>query len=430
MGVKEKYKDYVITNFVARIEPVEVEEAEGSIVKDKSGKEYLDCFSGISVTNAGHRNPKVIEAAKKQMDKYIHVCTYVYYVEPVGDLAEKLAEVTPGKLKKSFFGNSGAEANEGAMRIAKKYTKKNEFIALRASFHGRTIGTLSITGNYARKKGGGPFLSGIAFAPTPYCYRCPFGKSYSNCNLECAKAVEDVFKYDTSDNVAAFIAEPVMGEGGIIPPPEEYFKEVKSILEKHGTLFIADEVQSGFGRTGKLFAIEHYGVEPDIMTMAKGIADGFPISAFITTDEIASAFEVGDHLSTFGGNPVSASAALANLEVMLNENLPQRAEETGRYLMDKLAELKEKNPLIGDVRGKGLMVGIELVLDNNKKPAPDIAGKVRHRALEEGLLIGKGGVYGNVIRFQPPLVITKTQIDDAVKILDKVLEEFKGEFEY
>ena len=428
MSVKEKYEKYVITNFVARIEPVEVEEAYGSIVKDKSGKEYLDCFSGISVTNAGHRHPEVIEAAKEQMDKYVHVCTYVYYVEPVGDLAEKLAEVTPGKLEKSFFGNSGAEANEGAMRIAKKYTKKNEFIALRASFHGRTIGTLSITGNHARKRGGGPFLPGIAFAPTPYCYRCPFGKTYPNCNLECAKAVEDVFKFDTSDNVAAFIAEPVMGEGGIIPPPDEYFKEVKSILEKHGTLFIADEVQSGFGRTGKLFAIEHYNVEPDIMTMAKGIADGFPISAFITRKEIADAFEIGDHLSTFGGNPVSAKAALANLNVMLRDKLPEKAAETGIYLMDKLNALKEKHKLIGDIRGKGLMVGIELVLDKNKTPASDVAGKVRHRALEEGLLIGKGGVYANVIRFQPPLIITKEQIDDAVSILDKILEEFKGEY--
>ncbi len=428
MGVKEKYEKYVITNFVARIEPVEVEEAYGSIVKDKNGKEYLDCFSGISVTNAGHRHEEVIKAAKKQMDKYVHVCTYVYYVEPVADLAERLAEVTPGKLEKSFFGNSGAEANEGAMRVAKKYTKKNEFIALRASFHGRTIGTLSITGNHARKRGGGPFLPGIAFAPTPYCYRCPFGKTYPNCNLECAKAVEDVFKFDTSDNVAAFIAEPVMGEGGIIPPPKEYFKEVKSILEKHGTLFIADEVQSGFGRTGKLFAIEHYEVEPDIMTMAKGIADGFPISAFITRKEIADAFEVGDHLSTFGGNPVSANAALANLNVMLRDKLPEKAAETGAYLMDKLNALKEKHKLIGDVRGKGLMVGIELILDKDKTPAADVAGRVRHRALEEGLLIGKGGVYANVIRFQPPLVITKEQIDDALSILDKVLEEFKGEY--
>lgn len=349
-------------------------------------------------------------------------------MEPVADLAEKLAEVTPGKLEKSFFGNSGAEANEGAMRIAKKYTKKNEFIALRASFHGRTIGTLSITGNYARKRGGGPFLSGIAFAPTPYCYRCPFGKSYPNCNLECAKAVEDVFRFDTSDNVAAFIAEPVMGEGGIIPPPDEYFKEVKSILERHGSLFIADEVQSGFGRTGKLFAIEHYKVEPDIMTMAKGIADGFPISAFITRKEIADAFEVGDHLSTFGGNPVSAKAALANLEVMLMDKLPEKASEVGRYLIDKLNELKERYSLIGDVRGKGLMVGIELILDKNKTPASDVAGKIRHRALEEGLLIGKGGIYGNVIRFQPPLIITKTEIDEALSILDKVLDEFKGEY--
>ena len=429
MSVKEKYEKYVITKFVSRIEPIEIEEAHGAIVKDKTGKEYLDCFSGISVVNAGHNNEEVINAAKEQMDKYVHVCTYVYYVEPVGDLAEKLAELTPGKLKKSFFGNSGAEANEGAMRIAKKYTKKQEFIALRASFHGRTIGTLSITGNYARKKGAGPFMPGVSFAPTPYCYRCPFGKTYPNCNLECAKAVEDVYHYDTSDNVAAFIAEPVMGEGGIIPPPKEYYKEVKAILEKHGSLFIADEVQSGFGRTGKFFAIEHYDVEPDIMTMAKGIADGFPISAFITRDEIANAFEVGDHLSTFGGNPVSANAALANIRVMIKEELPKRSEEIGKYLMDKLNELKDKNPLIGDVRGKGLMIGIELIRDKNKTPATDITSKIRDRALHSGLLIGKGGIYGNVIRFQPPLIITKVQLDEAVSILENILEEFASEFE-
>lgn len=423
MNTVDKYREYVNTHMLARVEPVVVDRAEGCVYYTPEGKEYLDCFAGIAVVNAGHCNPKVIEAAKKQMDKLVHCCAYVYYSPPVGDLAEKLHEITPGKLKKTFFSNSGAEANEGAMRIAKQFTKKTEFLSLQASFHGRTSATLAVTGNRKRKQGGAPYVYGVSFAPTPYCYRCPFEMEPESCGMKCAEQIRDIIEFNTSGDVAAFIAEPAMGEGGIIIPPDGYFKAVKKILDEYDILFIADEVQSGFGRTGYLFAIDHYGVEPDIITMAKGIADGFPISAFITRDEIAAAFKPGDHLSTFGGNPISCAAALANIEYLMDEDLCRQSLKKGEKLMKKLNELKEKHKMIGDVRGRGLMVGIELIKDEKKTPAGQEAGKARHLALEKGLLVGVGGVYGNVIRFQPPLVITEEQLDKAVAILDEVLSE-------
>jgi 4-aminobutyrate aminotransferase len=410
---------------VSRIEPVVVSEAKGAIIKDVSGKEYIDCFAGISVVNAGHCHPEVVEAAINQAKKLVHACGYVYYIPVTVELAEKLAEITPSCLQKSFFGNSGAEAIECALKLARKFTKKYEFIALMGSFHGRTIGTLSVTGQAGRRKYDmGPYLSGTSFAFPPYCYRCLFNKSYPDCDLICARTIRDVIDYCTSKGVAAFIAEPVMGEGGIITPPPEYFKIIKETLDEYGILFIADEVQSGFGRTGKLFAIEHYGVEPDIMTLAKGIADGFPLGACITREDIGNAFEPGDHLSTFGGNPVSAAAALANINVMLRDKLPEQAAEKGEYLMKRLNEMREKYPIIGDVRGKGLMIGVELVKDRTKKtPAVDETRKIRDSCREKGLLIGSGGVKGCVLRIQPPLIIEKGQIDKALSILEEAIKE-------
>jgi len=419
MNIKQKYNKYVNIYSVKKMEDIVIDKAEGVSVYDVDGKEYIDCFGGIAVTNAGHRNPKIIQAAKDQMYKLVHCCTYVYYSEPPALLAEKLAQITPGRLEKTFFSNSGAEAIEGALRIAKQFTNKYEFIALQGSFHGRTSATLSVTGNRKRKYKGGPYLSGISFAPTPNCYRCPFELEKEKCNLKCARYLRDVIDFQTSGSVAAFIAEPVMGEGGIIVPPEGYFKKVKEILDEFNILFIADEVQSGFGRTGKFFAIEHYGVGPDIMTMAKGIADGFPLSAFITRDEIARSFEPGDHLSTFGGNPVSCSAALANLEFLLDEKISEKAFNKGEKFMFKLKnELKRKHKLIGDVRGKGLMIGIELVKDKDKTSAPEKTAQVREICRKNGLLIGVGGVYDNVIRIQPPLVIDEKQLEKALGVLD------------
>ena len=422
MRTKELYDEYLITSMVAGFEPVEVASASACTMKAVDGSEYLDCFSGIAVTNAGHGHPKVVAAAQQQMKELVHCCSYVYYSPRAGELAKMLAEITPGRLQKSFFSCSGAEAIEGAMRLAKQFTKRKEIVALTQSFHGRTVGTLSLTGNRARKKGAGPYLSGVAFAPAPYCYRCPFRLEYPGCGVACAHAMDDVLRYQTSGDVAAFVAEGLMGEGGIIAPPPEYFKIAVDAVRKDGALFIADEVQSGFGRTGKMFAIEHSGVEPDIMCMAKGIADGFPLSAFIARADIAGAFTPGDHLSTFGGNPVSCAAAIANIGVMRDEKLPQNAAARGEEIQTRLRKFQDKARLVGDVRGKGLMIGVELVKDRKSKaPAADEAKKVRTLCRENGVLVGLGGTFGNVIRVQPPLVMTAAEADRAAVALEKAI---------
>jgi 4-aminobutyrate aminotransferase len=357
------------------------------------------------------------------MDKLVHCASYIYHAKPVADLAEKIAQIAPRGLTKTFFGNGGAEAIEGAMKLARLYSGKHEFISLHASFHGRSWGTLSVTGNVGRKKRGGPYAAGVSFAPAPYAYRSQWRNDPEEFGRHCAKAINDVIRFTTAGDVAAFIAEPVMGEGGIIVPPANYFKEVKKVLDQHEILFIADEVQSGFARTGKMFAIEHYGVVPDILVTAKGIADGFPLSAFTTRPEIADAYRPGDHLSTFGGNPVSCAASLANIEFIEKENLPARATETGKYAMVKLRELQKQNPIIGDVRGLGLMIGVELVKDEKLTPGTAEAEAIRDSLLRQGVLVGVGGVYGNVIRFQPPLVITKQQIDRAIDAFATALQE-------
>jgi 4-aminobutyrate aminotransferase / (S)-3-amino-2-methylpropionate transaminase / 5-aminovalerate transaminase len=419
---EEKYRDYVITSFVKAIQPVVIERGEGAMLYDANGRAYLDCFAGISVVNAGYSNSDINTAAKAQIDKIVHSGAYVYYSQPVADLAEKMAEITPRRLRKTFFANSGAEAIEGALKLARLYTGRREVIALEMSFHGRTYMTLSVTGNSGRKKRGGPYASGVAFAPAPYTYRSQWDDD-ERCGEECAKAVERVIRYHTSGDVAAFLAEPIMGEGGIIVPPKNYFRRVKEVLDRYGILFIADEVQSGFGRTGAMFAIEHYGVEPDILATAKGIADGFPLGGFTTRPEIADCFQPGDHLSTFGGNPVSCAAALANIEYLQKHQLPQQTAEKGEYVIGRLGQMRQRMPIIGDVRGLGLMVGIELVEDAKKTPALVKAESVRAICMREGVLVGVGGVYGNVVRLQPPLVITREQLDQALTVLEKALRE-------
>ncbi|CAA9569896.1 MAG: Putative aminotransferase [uncultured Thermomicrobiales bacterium] len=419
----EKYQRYVMTSFVAAVEPVVVARAEGATVWDADGTEYVDCFAGIAVANAGHRHPRVLAAVRDQLERVIHSASYVYHVPVVAECAERLAHITPGDLSKTFFGNSGAEGIETAMRLAKAYTGRHEFITLTHSFHGRTNATLSVTGNKARKTRGGPYLPGIAFAPAPYAYRNPFGTDDPEVVAErCAEMVEWAITYQTSGDVAAFIAEPVMGEGGILVPPASYFRRVKEVLDRHGILFIADEVQSGFGRTGKMFAVEHFGVTPDIMVLAKGIADGFPLGATVARPEIADSLKPGEHLSTFGGNPVCCAAAVANIEVMLDERLPEESARKGERVMGQLRELAGRHEAIGEVRGLGLMIGVELVADRRtKEPAPALAARVRKHCREAGVLVGVGGQSGNVIRFQPPLVIADADLDRAVMTLDEAL---------
>src|ERR1019366_4758120 len=407
MNTVEKYRRYVNTSALAGVEPITVESARGATVTATDGTEYTDLYSGIGVVNTGHVPPKVAEAAKRQIDKVVHSCSYVYHVPVVADLAERLAEITPGRLQKTFFGNSGAE---GALRLARVFTGRREIIALQSSFHGRTAGALAVTGNALRKHAGGAQIAGIAFAPTPNPYRCRMCSG--SCSLACADAVDDVIRYDTSDDVAAFIIEPIIGEGGIIPLPEGYLQRVKDILDSRGVLLIVDEVQSGFGRSGRMFAVEASGVEPDIMTMAKGIASGFPLGAFIAREDVADAFEPGDHMSTFGGNPISCAAGVATIDMLVDERLPERAARIGATVMARLDAFAVESELVGDVRGSGLMIGIELVRDRvTKEPASTEAAAAKRHCRERGVLIGVGGAFGNVVRVQPPLVIGEEELD-------------------
>jgi 4-aminobutyrate aminotransferase len=426
MDTTKLYDEYMITSMVPAFTPIVVEKAEGCTYTGADGKQFLDCFSGIAVTNAGNNHPKVVAAAKAQIDQMVHCCTYVYYNPRAAELCKVLADITPGKLKKSFLANSGAEALEGAMRLAKQHTGRKEVVALTHSFHGRSYATLSITGNWARKKGGGPYMPGVSFAPAPYSYRCQFGSTnQEECAQAHAEALRYTLKYHTYGDVAAFIAEPLLGEGGIIIPPDNYFKYVKEVLDEHGILFICDEVQSGFGRSGKLFAIEHYGVEPEIMTLAKGIADGFPLSAFIAREPISEAFKPGDHLSTYGGSPVSCAAAMANIEVLQDEGLIENAAARGEQIMNRLRAFGEGNKLVGEVRGKGLMIGIELVLDKqDKTPAPDQTKVVRTHCREQSnVLVGAGGSFANTVRLQPPCSLSEDEADRACEAIEKALTE-------
>ena len=428
MDTAQQYANYLLPVAAKGVEPLTIVSGSGRTVQADDGREYLDCFSGISVVNAGHNHPKVIAAAIEQMKKLVHCCSYVYRVPAVGELAATLSTIAPGGPRKSFFGNSGAEANEGALRLAKQATGKREIVALGYSFHGRTLGTLSITGNSARKKKNGPYSSGVAFGPTPYCYRCPLKLEPETCGLACAHELRETVKQQTSGDVAAFVAEPVLGEGGILVPPQGYFEAAVKIFHDSGALFICDEVQSGFGRTGRMFGIEHFpGVIPDIVTMAKGIASGFPLGAFSAlnttgTTGLSDAMQPGDHLSTFGGNPVSCAAAVANIQVLREERLIENSALRGEALLSRFRALQEKFSLIGDVRGKGLMIGIELVRDRKTKEPADTETKELRAALREaGVLVGSGGVFSNVLRFQPPLSITAEECDRAATAFEAAL---------
>jgi 4-aminobutyrate aminotransferase len=384
----------------------------------------LDFFGGILTTSVGHNNPKVVQRAQKQLAKIIHTST-LYPNENHVNLAEKLAQITPGDLQSSYFTNSGSEANENAILVAQTYTESREIVALRHAYSGRTMLAMSVTA-HAPWRLGGTFSPDIKHALNPYCYRCPLKMTYPACDLACAQDVEDLIRTTTSGRIAAFMAEPIQGVGGFITPPKGYFKIVNKIAKHYGGLFISDEVQTGFGRTGTFwFGIQHWEVEPDIMTMAKGIANGLPLANTITKQEIAdSMVGKGLTISTFGGNPVSAAASLATIEVLESEADPSHVKEAGDHLRTGLEKLGEKYPLVGDVRGLGLMQGIEMVTDQKtKEPAADAVTQLFEETKTRGLLIGKGGLYGNVIRISPPMTVTKDLIDNAVDILDSAMAQ-------
>jgi 4-aminobutyrate aminotransferase len=417
-SIIEKQRQYLfscIANYYD--EPLVVDHAKGSYVFDVDGKEYLDFFGGILTISVGHCNDKVTEAVHRQTEKLQHIST-LYPTEPHVALAEKLARITPGRLQKSFFTNSGTEANETAVLAAQLHTKCQDVIALRHSYSGRSHLAMSLTAHSSWRLTPSP-ASGIHHIPNAYCYRCPFGLTYPSCDLKCAKDMEEAIQTVTSGGrIAAFLAEPIQGVGGFITPPKEYFQEIVAIVRKYGGLFICDEVQTGWGRTGgKMFGIEQWGVEPDIMTFAKGMANGVPIGATIAAPEIADSMK-GMTISTFGGNPVTCTAALATIQVIEEENLVENARVMGRRLREGLESLQQKYPVIGDVRGMGLMQGLELV-GENKRPNPEAVRRLFELTKANGLLIGKGGLFGNVVRVTPPLNVGREQIDDALKKLDQ-----------
>ena len=398
-------------------EPMALVKGEGEHVWDDQGNKYLDCFGGVLTVSVGHANPDVNKAWVDQVNSIAHTST-LYANNPQSDLAEKLAEISPGNLKKSFFSNSGTEADDTAVLAAKLATGHNEIVVLRHSYAGRSATALSSIGHSNWK----PIASqvpGFVHAHAPYCYRCPFNASPENCGLACANDVEELIQTTTTGEIAAFMSETILGVGGFIVPPRDYFKRVYEITKNHGGLFISDEVQTAWGRTGdKWFGIEHYGVEPDIMTSAKGMGNGVPIGWTIATPEVADAFP-GLTFSTFGGNPVSCAVGLAVINVIEKNDLRTNARVVGDYFREKLEELKEKYPIIGDVRGMGLMQGIELVKDREtKEPAPGAVLKVFEETRRQGVLIGKGGLYGNVIRTGMMLNATRSTVDELIAALD------------
>ncbi len=368
---------------------------------DESGKKYLDFFAGVSVMNCGHSNPEVLNRVIQQLSTLQHV-TNIYLTQPVVELAKRLSEVLPGNLHNSFFCMSGSEANEGAMLLARIYTGKRKFIALKNSLHGRTHLTMSATSIPMWRAD--PFLSEDFYF-------------VSHSPEKTLSEIETVLRQDT--DIAAFICEPILGNGGIITPPDGYFCEISALLKRYGVLMICDEVQTGFARTGSMFAIEQYGVVPDIMTMSKALGNGIPIAAFSTTKEIAATFTTPS-ASTLGGNPVACAAALAVLDYIADHDLCTRAKTLGSLLLEKLNGLKSKHSIVGEVRGKGLMLGMEL-RDENNEPLAAKTDAVLERLKDDGIILGRNGLYRNVLAFQPPLVIQESDIDFLVEKLDYAL---------
>jgi len=401
--------------------PLVVSHAKDQYVWDMDGNRYLDFFGGIVTISVGHCNDEVNRKVHAQIDRLQHVST-VFSNEPQVALAKKMASISPHQaLKKSFFTNSGSEANEAAILAARCYTGSTEIIALRHAYHGRSALTMGLTGQSTWRMGP-PTQVGISHAVNAYCYRCPYGLTYPSCEVRCANDVEEVIRSTTNGRIAGFIAEPIQGVGGFITPPKEYFPIVAGIVKKYGGVYISDEVQTAWGRTGgKWFGIEQWGVTPDIITSAKGLGNGTPIGLTLARAEIADAMK-GVTISTFGGNPVATTAAKAVIDFIEEQNLAINAAEVGAHLRGRLEELKEKHTLIGDARGMGLLQAIELVEDRKtKKPATAETLALMESAREQGLLIGRGGMYGNVLRISPPMNIGKSDVDEFARILDSCL---------
>jgi len=421
----EELVDYLMPN--SNSVPVVVKGA-GAEVWDEDGQRYIDLEAGPGVASVGHCHPRIVEAIREQAGRLLQ-SPGRFHSPMTLRLAKRIAGLFQDRLKRAFFSNSGAEANDGAIKVALKHamvTGKRGFgiFALEHSFHGRLSLPLSLTGMAARKKGFGPYSAfpGIVHAPAPYCYRCPLGLEPSSCGTRCADEIESVIKTKVPGEAAIMIAEPILGVGGAIVPPADYWPKVQAILKRHKIVLIHDEVFTGFGRTGKLFGHQHFDVAPDMVTFAKAIGGGIPLGGFVATDDVAASLEEGDHFTTFGANnQVGIAAAHAVLDVIADEDLPKRAETIGNRLMERFRAAMSEHDFIGDVRGLGLMIGIELVEDRtSRRPAPALAKRIQVEMRNRGIIIGVTGNYGCVLRITPPLVMTEAQADEVASVLSDV----------
>jgi 4-aminobutyrate aminotransferase-like enzyme len=423
--VRRKQKELLFPNITTYYEQaLALESGRGMFLKDVEGREYLDFYGGILTVSVGHCHPRVTEAAIAQQKKLVHVST-LYATVPQLELAEKLVQLRPMKEKaKVFFTNSGTEANETAVTLAKEATGRQELVVLRHSYAGRSTLALSMMGNKNYRPRTQGEVPGVRFAHAPYCYRCDFGLTYPDCGVACAKDLKSLIETTTDGEIAAFMAEPILGVGGFITPPKEYFEIAVPIARNHGGLFIADEVQTAWGRTGgKWWGVQQYGVEPDLLTSAKGMANGQPIGLTMAKEAVADKGQFAN-ISTFGASPISMVAAAATLDVIEEEKLLFNSQMMGKALREGLESLQQRFQGIGDVRGMGLMQAIELVKDRGtKEPDPQGTARLMEAARKRGLLIGKGGLYGNSLRIAPPMIVNKSQIDDALRLLGEALAE-------
>ncbi|HWR41252.1 MAG TPA: 4-aminobutyrate--2-oxoglutarate transaminase [Patescibacteria group bacterium] len=416
-------KNAAVPRGIANSTGVFVEKASGAIITDVDGREFLDFYAGVGVLNVGHCPEPVVRAIKQQADKLLHSFFAIAMYEPYVALAEKLNALTPGREpKKTMFANSGAEAVENAVKIARHATKRTGIIAFEAAFHGRTFMTMSLTSKVKPYKYGfGPLAPEVYKIPSAYCYRCHYCSTYPACGMHCLENFERFFTAEIdAEHIAAMIIEPIQGEGGFIVPPPEFLPGLQKICQEKGILLIADEVQTGFGRTGKMFAIENWGVAPDLMTSAKSIAAGMPLSAVTGKAEYMDAPDAGNIGGTYGGNPVACVAGLETIKLIEEENLCDRAALIGATTLTRLRSLQDRCPAIGDVRGLGAMIGVELVKDRqSREPAKEMTAKVVKYCLEQGVMLISAGIFSNVIRLLIPLVVSDEQLDRGLTVLEQ-----------
>ncbi len=412
----------VLSPSYTRSYPLVAARGEGAIVEDVDGNRFLDLNAGIAVVATGHCHPQVVRAIQEQAARLIHMSGTDFYYENMVTLGEKLAALVPGGgPRRVYFGNSGTEAIEAAIKMARYHTGRDKFIAFLGGFHGRTLGSLSLTASRAvQRRRFGPLVPGVTHIPYAYCYRCAYGKQPESCSVECVKVIEDelVKTIVPAEELAAIVLEPVQGEGGYVVPPKKFFDELQAVARRLGVLIVADEVQSGMGRTGRMWASEHFGLEPDIVAVAKGIASGLPLSATVARADLMQ-WERGAHASTFGGNPVAVQAALVTIE-LLEKELIDNAARVGAHMLDRMRDWPRRFPVVGEVRGLGLMIGVEIVRDQARRErAPELRDRLVRMAFERGLLVLGAGT--SVMRLSPPLVLTREQADFALDTLEDCL---------